>query len=52
MSCEHVYKDLGPGLCPKCGADAHGIDWKKQNELREQWLKDNPYAEYGGWMSI
>lgn len=52
MSCEHVYKDLILGLCPKCGADVNGIDWKKQNELREQWLKDNPNAVYGGWVSI
>jgi len=30
----------------------HDIDWKYQNELRKQWLKDNPDAEYEGWMSI
>lgn len=28
------------------------VDWTYQNNLREQWLKDNPDAEYGGWMSI
>lgn len=28
------------------------IDWEYQNKLREQWLKDNPNAEYEGWMSI
>ena len=28
------------------------IDWKYQNKLREQWLKDNPNATYEGWMSI
>jgi hypothetical protein len=28
------------------------IDWGYQNQLREQWLKDNPNAEYEGWMSI
>jgi len=28
------------------------IDWKYQNKLREQWLKDNPNATYKGWMSI
>ena len=28
------------------------IDWEYQNQLREQWLKDNPNAEYEGWMSI
>jgi len=28
------------------------IDWAYQNELREQWLIDNPDAEYQGWVSI
>ena len=28
------------------------IDWEYQNKLREQWLMDNPQAEYQGWMSI
>jgi len=28
------------------------IDWKHQNALREQWLKDNPDANYLGWVSI
>lgn len=30
----------------------HDIDWKYQNQLREQWLKDNPDAKYLGWVSI
>lgn len=34
---------------PKDNSD---IDWEYQNKLREQWLKDNPDAKYGGWMSI
>ena len=28
------------------------IDWEYQNKLRQQWLMDNPEAEYQGWMSI
>jgi hypothetical protein len=28
------------------------IDWAYQNKLREQWLLDNPDAQYIGWMSI
>ena len=28
------------------------IDWEYQNQLRQQWLMDNPEAEYQGWMSI
>ena len=30
----------------------HQINWAYQNHLREQWLVDNPEAEYEGWMSI
>jgi hypothetical protein len=28
------------------------VDWKHQNELHKQWLKDNPDAQYAGWTSI
>jgi len=28
------------------------IDWAHQNELRKQWLLDNPEAKYAGWVSI
>ena len=28
------------------------IDWEYQNKLRQQWLLDNPEAEYQGWVSI
>ena len=52
MNCEHVYKDLGPGPCPKCGLETHTTDWKKQNKMMKQWHKDNPDAGYIGWMSI
>jgi hypothetical protein len=31
---------------------SNDVDWEYQNQLREQWLKDNPDAEYEGWMSI
>lgn len=31
---------------------SNDIDWKYQEELRQQWLADNPEAEYEGWMSI
>ena len=31
---------------------SNNMDWEYQNKLREQWLKDNPDAEYEGWMSI
>ena len=28
------------------------IDWAYQNQLRKQWLEDNPDAGYIGWVSI
>jgi len=31
---------------------SNDMDLEYQNKLREQWLKDNPDAEYEGWMSI
>ena len=31
---------------------SNDIDWQYQNELRQQWLKDNPEAKYQGWVSI
>jgi hypothetical protein len=33
-------------------AENTDIDWAHQNKLREQWLLDNPDAQYIGWMSI
>jgi len=33
-------------------AEATAADWANQNELRKQWLIDNPDAQYIGWMSI
>jgi hypothetical protein len=33
-------------------AENTDIDWAYQNKLREQWLLDNPDAQYIGWMSI
>lgn len=32
--------------------DSTDVDWAYQNQLREQWLINNPNAEYEGWMSI
>jgi hypothetical protein len=32
--------------------EATAEDWAKQNALREQWLIDNPDAQYLGWTSI
>ena len=30
----------------------NNVDWALQNKLREEWLANNPNAEYQGWMSI
>ena len=53
MYCEHVYKEMGSDICPKCGGDTHRIDWKKENLLHKKWLRDNPDAwKSVGWWSI
>jgi hypothetical protein len=39
-------------MCDSHDELTHQIDWAYQNQLRAQWLLDNPNAEYGGWMSI
>lgn len=31
---------------------SNNIDWELQNKLREEWLANNPDAEYQGWVSI
>jgi len=31
---------------------SNDIDWEWQNALREEWLANNPDAEYQGWVSI
>lgn len=28
------------------------INWAEQNRLNAEWLKNNPDASYGGWVSI
>jgi predicted amidophosphoribosyltransferase len=50
--CQHVYKRLNTALCPYCGLPTNEVDWVHQNKLKEQWHKDNPNAQYEGWMSI
>jgi hypothetical protein len=32
--------------------EATAEDWAKQNQLRQEWLANNPDAEYIGWTSI
>lgn len=49
--CEHVYKDMGQDLCPKCGRDTHETDWAKEAQIMKQWHADGK-AVYGGWWSI
>jgi hypothetical protein len=52
MTCSHVYNYRGEKICSLCGNITNETDWEHQNKLREQWLMDNPDAEYQGWMSI
>jgi len=30
----------------------HAMNWAYQNQLRKEWLEQNPDAEHEGWMSI
>lgn len=39
-------------MCANHDEITHETDWAYQNELREQWLLDNPDSSYIGWMSI
>lgn len=39
-------------MCADHDEMTHQIDWAYQNQLRKQWLMDNPNAQYEGWMSI
>jgi hypothetical protein len=32
--------------------EATAEDWAKQNQLRQEWLANNPDADYIGWTSI
>ena len=32
--------------------EATAEDWAKQNKLRQEWLANNPDADYIGWTSI
>ena len=50
--CEHVYKNMGVPICPKCGKDTHETDWAFQNNLHKEWKAANPDAKYQGWWSI
>jgi hypothetical protein len=39
-------------MCANHDEMTHRINWAYQNELRKQWLLDNPDSQYIGWMSI
>ncbi len=39
-------------MCANHDEMTHTINWIHQNKLREQWVVDNPNAQYIGWMSI
>ena len=39
-------------MCDSHDKGEHEMNWIYQNKLREQWIIDNPNAEYEGWMSI
>lgn len=33
-------------------SESTDIDWAYQNNLRQEWLDNNPNAQYQGWVSI
>jgi len=41
MTCEHVYKNVGAALCPKCGRPTHEINWAEVNEAHAIWKEQN-----------
>ena len=53
IMCEHVYKRLGTGPCPKCGLETNDTDWVKQNKLmREYKEKVGFFYNTSTWWSI
>ena len=51
LICEHVYKDIGQPVCPKCGKDTHETDWKLLADQHRDWIA-NGKAVPQGWWSI
>jgi hypothetical protein len=49
--CEHIYKNMGQDICPKCERYTHETNWLYQSQLHKQWHADGK-ATYGGWWSI
>jgi hypothetical protein len=51
--CEHVYNNLGPGPCGKCGLATHDINWAQQNKKHEEYREKVGYFyNVDGWWSI
>lgn len=51
--CEHVYNNLGPGPCGRCGFETHDINWAQQNKRHEEYREKVGYFyNVDGWWSI
>ena len=53
--CQGFIAHLGLYLKVVAGVrmpEASAEDWAKQNKLRQEWLANNPDADYIGWTSI
>jgi len=50
--CIHIFSIINKDTCDLCNQPTHEINWQLQNQLKEKWHKDNPDAQYEGWMSI
>ena len=40
MYCEHVYKNVGAEICPKCGGDTHETNWVEFAEVRRKYREE------------
>ena len=53
MMCEHVYKDMGADICPKCGKDTHETNWAFiASERRKHREKHGIFYNVKEWWSI
>jgi len=47
--CEHVYRNMGADICPKCGKPTREINWQEQWELHKEWIASGKAVAQGWW---
>lgn len=51
--CEHVYKDMGVDICPKCGKDTHRTNWGLIADVRRKHREEKGiFYNVREWWSI